>query len=238
MSVLKSYLQDRTQCVFLNGNYSTIGVVKCGVPQGSVLGSLLFSIFINDLPLHMLNTKVVYDLFADDNSIHSRGTHLESVQRSLQEGLNDVSKLCDQNRMVGHTGKTNSTVLASRQKHQLKPLMFNLTLGTNITEQVREHRVLGITIDEELKWQPHIDNICKQVARNLFLLGQLRNYIDIDCCKLFLNARLMAHINYASTVWSSASEIHFKKNSTPSTDEQQNLYYLITPCQRRQNLRN
>ena len=131
-------------------------------------------------------------------------------------------------------------VLASRQKHQLKPLILNLTLGTNITEQVREHRVLGITIDEELKWQPHIDNICKQVARNLFLLVQLRKYVDIDCRKLFFNAHLMAHINYASTVWSNASEVHFKKKkkSTPFTDEPQNLYYLITPCQRRQNLRN
>ena len=79
-----------TQDVFLNGNYSTKGVVKCGIPQGSVLGPLLFSIFINDLPIHILNTKFVCDLFADDNSIHSRGTNVESVQRILQEGLNDV----------------------------------------------------------------------------------------------------------------------------------------------------
>ena len=218
MSLLKSYLQDRTQCLFLNRNYSTKGVVKCGVPQGSVLGPLLFSLFINDLPLHTLNTKVVCDLFADDNSIHSRGTNVESVQRSLQEGLNDVSKWCDQNRMVVHPGKTKSIILASRQKHQLKPLILHLILGTNIIEQVREHSVLGITIDKELKWQPHIDNICKQVARNLFLLVQLRKYVDIDCRKLFFNAHLMAHINYASTVWSNASEVHLKKkkNQLPS----------------------
>ena len=144
---------------------------------------------------------------------------MESVQRSLQEGLNDVSKWCDQNRIVVHPGKTKSMVLTSRQKHQLKPLILNPTLGTNITEHVREHRVLGITIDEELKWQRHIDNICKQVARNLFLLGQLRKYVDTDCRKLFFNAHLMAHINYASSEWSNASEVHFKKNSTPSTEE-------------------
>ena len=62
--------------------------------------------------------------------------------------------------------------------------------------------------------QPHIDNICKQVALNLFLLGQLRKYVDIDCRKLFFNAHLMAHINYASTVWSNASEVHLKKKKT------------------------
>ena len=62
VSLLKLYLQDRTQCVFLNGNYSTEGVLKCGVPQGFVLGPLLFSIFINYQPLHILNTKVVCGL--------------------------------------------------------------------------------------------------------------------------------------------------------------------------------
>ena len=96
---------------------------------------------------------------------------MKSVYRSLQEGLNDVSKWCDQNRMLVHPGKTKNMVLASRQKHQLKPLILNLTLGTNITEHVREHRVLVTTIHEELKWQPHIVNICKQVARNKIFAG-------------------------------------------------------------------
>ena len=61
-----------------------------------------------------------------------------------------------------------------------------------------------------LKWQPHIHNICKQVARNLFLLGQLRKYVDIDCRKFFFGAHLMAHINYAFTVWSNVNEVHLK----------------------------
>ena len=86
-----------------------------------------YSVFtLKIYPLHILNTKVVCHLFADDNSIHSRGTNVESVQCSLQEGLNDVSKWCDQNRMIVHPGKTKSMVLASRQKHQLKALMLNL----------------------------------------------------------------------------------------------------------------
>ena len=177
VSLLKSYLQDRTQVCFPEG------VVKCAVPQVFVLGPLLFSIFINDPPLHIFNTKAVCDPFADDNSIHSRGTNVKSVYRSLQEGLNDVSKWCDQNRMVVHPEKTKSMVLVSREKHQLKPLILNPTLGTNITEQVREHRVLGITIDEELKWQRHTDNICKQVARNFCWasLGSMLILIAASC---------------------------------------------------------
>ena len=103
--------------------------------------------------------------------------------------------------------------------------MLNLALGTNITEQVWT-RVLGITIDEELKWQPHIDNICKQVARNLFLLRQIGKYADIDCLKLFFNAHLLVHISYASTVWSNSSEVHLRKEKNAFTDEQQNM----RPC--------
>ena len=153
-----------------------------------------------------------------------------SVQRSLQVLLNDVSKWCDQNRMVVHPGKTKSMVLASREKYQLKPLILNLTLGTNITEQVREHRVLGITIDEELKWQRHTDNICKQVARNLFLLGQLRKYVDSNCRKLFFNAHLMVHINYASTEWSNASEVYLKnKQQNPLNSLHRGATKLILP---------
>ena len=86
-----SYLQDRTQHVFLKGRYSTEGKVKCGIPQGSLLGPFLFCIFIKDLPLNITNDSVVCERLADDNSIHSCGSDLQSVQTFLQKGLNDVS---------------------------------------------------------------------------------------------------------------------------------------------------
>ena len=100
MSFVTSYLQDRTQRDFLSGQYSTEGIVECGIPQGSLLDPLLFRIFINDLPLHITNENVVCDIFADDNFIHSCGSDLQSIQNVLQEDLNDVSKWCDQNRTV------------------------------------------------------------------------------------------------------------------------------------------
>ena len=83
-----------------------------------------------------------------------------------------------------------------------------------------------------LNWQPHIGNICKQVARNLILPGQFRKCVDIDCCELFFNNHLLAHINYASILWSNATEVHFKKINKknqllPQTSSK--TYYLITP---------
>ena len=103
--------------------------------------------------------------------------------------------------------------------------MLRLTLGAKFIEQVCEHRVFGVTLDEELKWQSHIDSVCKKFARNLFFLGQLKHYVSIDCRKMFFKAHLLAHTNYASFLWSNASEVHqktkTKKNLTFSTEEQQ-----------------
>ena len=211
VSFLTSCLQDRIQRVFLNGQYSTESIVECGIPQGFVLGPLLFCIFINDLPLNITNDKVVCDLFADDDSIHSCGSDLQSVQTSIQEGLNDISTWCDQNRVIIHPHNAKCMVLTTRQKHQRRPLTLNLTLGRNSVQQVGEHWVQGLIIDEQLRRQSHIDNICKHVSKNLFLPSQLRHYVDSDARKIFFQAHLLSHINYASTVWSGASEVHLKK---------------------------
>jgi hypothetical protein len=161
--------------------------------------------------LHISNNNVACDLFADDNSLHTCGVDLDSVQNNLQDGLNDVFEWCRQNRMAIHPQKTKCMVLTSRQKHQRKPLTLSLILGENRVEQVSEHRVLGVIIDNEFKWQSHIEKLCKRLAKNLFLLGQLRHYVDSASLKIFFQAHLLSHVNYVSTVWSSASEVHLKK---------------------------
>ena len=71
--------------------------------------------------------------------------------------------------------------------------MLKLTLGTNVAEQVHEHRVLGLILDEEITWQSHIDNVCKQLARNSFLFGQFKHYVSTDCRKVFFKTRILAH---------------------------------------------
>ena len=106
-------------------------------------------------------------------------------------------------------------VITSRQKHQFKALSLNLTVDGNTIEQVSEHRVLGVTVDEHLKWQSHIHILCKKIARSLFLLKQLKPYIDIEARKMLFHAHCLSHINYASAVWDCATNNHFEKlNST------------------------
>jgi hypothetical protein len=211
LSFLQSYLEKRTQRVFHNGKTSTEGSIKCGVPQGSVLGPLLFCIFINDLPLHVSDENVTNDLFADDSSLQTSGNNLQTVKTSLPKSVNEVSDWCKSNSMTIHLGKTKSMTIATRQKHQLNPLQLNLDLGGICIEQVHEHRVLGVIIDDQLNWQSHLNNVCKTVSKNIFLLSQLKRYLNTTALKLFFNSHIMSHINYSSTIWDGCSNANKKR---------------------------
>ena len=183
--------------------------MRYGVPQGSVLGPLLFCIFINDLPLQISNDKVSNDIFADGSFLHTRGKNIQLVETSLQGSLNKVADWCGSNSMIIHPAKTKSMVIATGQKHQVSPLQLKLTLEKTDIEQVHEHHVLGVTTDDEMKWQSHLSNVCKTVSKNL-LLSQLRYYVNVKARKLFYSAHILSHTNYASTLWDGCSEVHLK----------------------------
>ena len=211
ISFFGSYLEDRKQFVSLNCKTSDIGSLTHGVPQGSILGPILFCIYINDLPLCIENDCVRCDLFADDSSIHAQGKSTENVELSLQTSLNKIDEWCVANHMIIHAGKTKSMIITTRQKHQLKTLSLNLSVGSTPIEQVREHRVLGAILDQEMKWESHISSLCKRVSRNLYLLSKLSSYASRDALLIFYNAHIMSHINYASSIWDGAGELHLKK---------------------------
>ena len=113
--------------------------------------------------------------------------------------------------MVLHPANTKSMLLATRQKHQLRPLHLNLSLKNSHIEQVHEHRHLGVIIDDEFSWRPHITDTCQTVSENLYLLSQLRHFVDTPKRKLFYHAHVSPHLTYASTVWDGCSDILFNK---------------------------
>lgn len=210
-SFFTSYLSNRTQTVYSNGTFSATGHVKCGVPQGSILGPILFCIYINDLHLHLKHNNVFLDLFADDSSLHCQDKNIHVIQTHLQDSINDINTWCELNRMALHPKKTKSMVIATRQKHQIQPLQLSLVLNSNSIEQVREHKVLGVIIDEKLSWSSHVNHTCKRLSQNIFLLSKLRHYVNTDALKLFFFAHCLSHINYASTVWCNAADTHIKR---------------------------
>ena len=97
---MDSYLCQRTQVVSIHGKLSRICDIKCGVPQRSVLGPLLFLIFINDVPLVLSEKVHSIDLYADDTTIYDMQSDLETLQSNLQHSLLKLQKWCKQNDML------------------------------------------------------------------------------------------------------------------------------------------
>jgi hypothetical protein len=209
-ALIRSYLQNRTQYVYFNGKSSHKDSITCGVPQGSILGPLLFCLFINDLPLAIEDSSVNCDMFADDNTLHTNGKTIDEVQVSLQRGLNNIQDWCQENKMVLHPDKTKSMVIATRQKHQRQQLELKLKIKSTCIEQVQEHKVLGVVLDSEMNWHSHINNVNKHLSRNLYLLYQLKPYVETEARLSFFYAHILSYINYASNIWCGASANHVK----------------------------
>ena len=203
LALLQSYLTDRQQCVTISTFISDLTTIEYGVPQGSILGPLLFLLYINDLPLCI---KSMCDLFADDTTIHTTHKDIDTLANTLQESINDLTKWTELNHMSLHPQKTKCMLVTTRQKrqnltHVLPPIYFK----NEIIEQVSHHKVLGITIDCNLNWHQHISTLCKRTSQKVFQLSKIKHFLDQPSRKLFFLAHIQSSIDYASTIWDSAS---------------------------------
>ena len=140
----------------------------------------------------MKNIYVDCDMLADDTTLHTSGKDIPQIRSNTHDSL--LSSCCDNNRMVINLIKTKSMTTATRQKHQLSPLLLNLILNGVKTDQMSEHPLLGITTDNKLCWDSHTNNVHKTVSRRVFLLSKLRYIININTRKLFFNAHIKPHI--------------------------------------------
>ena len=102
-------------------------------------------------------------MFADDASLNTSDKDAGNVQKELQRNINETFHWCSNNVSVLHPAKTKRMLPATRQKHQLRPLNLNFSLKNSHTEQVHEHRHLGVITDDEFNWRPHLTGTCKTV---------------------------------------------------------------------------
>ena len=199
-----SYLSCRTQQTYVSGVKSDSEVVLTGVPQGSVLGPVLFLIYINDLHLEMKNTTT--DIFADDSTIFTSNINLNLVADQLSQDLNNVSRWCNCNKMALNTSKTKVMYICSNFKHRAivdsypSVKLHDIQLSASF-----EEKLLGVTIVNTLNWDNHVNNVIKKCNSYLFLLSRVKRFLSIDKRKLFFNAYILPHIDYCCTIWGNCS---------------------------------
>ena len=195
-----SYLYGRYQQVSISGKLSANKHIKTGVPQGSVLGPLLFMIYINDLALE--TNKSVLDFFADDLTMSVTGTSAATISQDLNTDIAQLVEWCSNNQMVVHTGKTKAMLVSTSQKQSTtNHREFNLHIGETSINLSDEEKLLGLLIDNTLKWSAQVEATLKKCNSLLYLLSRIKVYLNLHSRKLFFNAYILPHIDYCSTVW-------------------------------------
>lgn len=200
LAIIDSYLSNRYQCVEHTKVKSSLRQINIGVPQGSILGPLLFILYINDFP--KISTKFTSLLYADDTALIFEADSTSELQSDLDTELPKVYEWLQANKLSLNTNKTFYQVYNKSKVNVDINVILN---GINIkhTETVR---YLGVYIDEELKWQSHIMHISNIISRNIGIISRSRYFLGQKHRFLLYNSLVLPYLNYCCLVWGNATQ--------------------------------
>ncbi len=189
-------MTDRKQYVQINQNKSESETITSGVPQGSILGPLLFIIYMNDLALEIVQSKL--DMYVDDSTLGAAGGTLDVIEQKLKPDICNGVNWCDDNRIAINNDKTKAILITTCHKlHTLPVKERNIIVKGNVLKNVKQEKLSSLVVDENLSWNSHITKVHKTIS---MLLAHFRHF------KLFLkfcNTFILPHFDYCSTFWGS-----------------------------------
>ena len=216
----QSYLSNRQQFVCANGHDSNHLSITCGVPQGSVLGPLLFLLYVNDLP--NASESLTFHLFADDTNIYCASKNLIDLELKLNHELIAIAEWMKTNRLALSIVKISFILFYSKKLKPYKTFKLKIN-GVNI-QQVSTIKYLGVTFDANLTWKNHIDELCLKLSKTVGVVSKLRYYVNIDVVKILCNSLIYPFLTYGVHIWG----LTYPTYLNPLTTLQKRLVRIMT----------
>ena len=192
-----SYLSDRRQTVDLSGSFSPMSRISCGVPQGSILGPLLFLVYVNDMPAAVTNKLLLY---ADDSGILVSAKSKQEIEVLLSHDLNRLSQWLICNKLSLHLGKTESILFGSRQRLKSQTQLDISCNGQSI-QSTKAVKYLGATIDQNLSFDSMASSVIHKSNSRLKFLYRKSKFLTGHTKRLLVNSLIQCHFDYASSAW-------------------------------------
>ena len=201
----KSYLENRTLTCSVSGSLSKTCALQCGIPQGTILGPLLFLLYINDLPNCLTNSYP--RLYADGTNLTYADKNLNIIQSCLNEDLLNISKWVIANELTLNVTKTEFMLIGLRQKLNALTASPVLSINGTSVKQVSTSKSLGVLIDANLTWGSHIDMLAKKIASGIAAIKRVRQFVPPATLHLIYKALIQPHFDYCNVVWRSSLKL-------------------------------
>ena len=215
--LLTNYLTNRSQITLINQAKSNPKLITCGVPQGSILSTILFNLYINDLPNHSNSTT---RLFADDACLcfsAKDSIQLETLTNKELIKTNDYLKI---NKLTTNYSKSKYIIFTKKRTQHI----FNIKMDKHTLDRVNEIKYLGVTLDNKLNWKPHLQSVRLKISQGSYIISKLKHYIDIDVLKMIYYSTVYPHLTYCVTSWGGSP----KSNLLPLITLQKRILRIMT----------
>ena len=204
----KSYLSNRTQYVDYNGTKSSYLKVMCGVPQWSILGPILFLLYINDLP--NASNILHFILFADDTNAFATDKDLSVLNHIINIELIKLNDWFTANKLSVNTVKS-CFILFGHKSKKYDSSLINLSMNGTVLSQVKHTKFLGVLIDENLSWSEHINLVTNKISKSVGIICKLKHILPASVLHTLYNSLVLPYLNYCTLIWASNKSYKLNK---------------------------
>ena len=199
---IRSYLSNRSMTVSIQGCLSEeVQLSQYGVPQGSIIGPILYIIYANDLNACLTHAKAIF--YADDTTLFLSGKFANNLAEHMNDDLGRVKNWCDANSLVVNIKKTKFMLIGLNAQTSCK---IGISMANQEIERVTAFKFLGIIIDERLTWKAHIESLNKKLSSGLYALRNTKKLASRTGLLSLYHSLIHCHLSYGCLIWGSASD--------------------------------